>query len=471
MAVAWNKMTKEDVITKSLNLNPDLTIHDVFYENKNWKIIIDCPICKKKRENPTTIAMIKKGSLACKKCRGKKISETKLKADEKDSFYCNDKHDRVKFWDYEKNEKDPREVSKSSHKKYWFCCERGHSFKQSLSDVNAGKWCIHCANMQKESKMASILKQVLKHEFESTIWEYDIGFKGFKGGTSKYDIYVPELNLLIECQSNYHDRTKGKDELKKEYAINNGYDFIELDCRDFTPLECIQLFFPYIDEIPDYVDLDLNTSINWNIQEVQSMISNTDYTLPEICNILNIKISSLHYRISTGEIILPDDKKIEEPIVVLNLNGEYITQYESIAEACRQNINFRSSDICSCCKGKQKTHRGYLFKYLKEYEELKDEFGNIQVCEDYHKIDKNSHKKKVLQLSKDGKFIKEFNSISDVEKELGYLTSNISLCCNRGCRTSNGYIWLFENDYNEYKKGKFDLNKINKKKKQQTKTL
>ena len=63
----------------------------------------------------------------------------------------------------------------------------------------------------------------------------------------------------------------------------------------------------------------------------------------------------MHYRISTGEIILSDDRKLEEPIVVLDLNGKYITQYKSIAEACRQNIDFRSSDICSCCKGNQKT--------------------------------------------------------------------------------------------------------------------
>ena len=30
---------------------------------------------------------------------------------------------KAEFWDYVKNEKKPREVSKSSHKKFWFNCD------------------------------------------------------------------------------------------------------------------------------------------------------------------------------------------------------------------------------------------------------------------------------------------------------------------------------------------------------------
>lgn len=57
-------------------------------------------------------------------------------------------HDKAKFWS-QRNKVRPRDVFKSSNKKFWFDCENcGHEFDISLGDVNRGKgrWCSYCAS-------------------------------------------------------------------------------------------------------------------------------------------------------------------------------------------------------------------------------------------------------------------------------------------------------------------------------------
>lgn len=66
-----------------------------------------------------------------------------------------------------------------------------------------------------------------------------------------YDFYIPSLNILIEYQGQFHDGTawqqtkehyaeqKIRDAMKKEYAQNNGYNFIEIWYWDYKNIESI----------------------------------------------------------------------------------------------------------------------------------------------------------------------------------------------------------------------------------------
>ena len=60
----------------------------------------------------------------------------------------------------------------------------------------------------------------------------------------------------------------------------------------------------------------------------------------------------------------------------------------------------------------------------------------------YHKLIDNT--KQVSMYSLDGNFIKEFDSITDAEKETGVLGVNISSCCKHKIRQSGGYQWRYE---------------------------
>ena len=66
---------------------------------------------------------------------------------------------------------------------------------------------------------------------------------------------------------------------------------------------------------------------------------------------------------------------------------------------------------------------------------------------DEHKIKlSNSHKKRVLQYSKNGTFLKEYNSVKDACLELSFCPQNITACCRGINKTAYGYIWRYKED-------------------------
>lgn len=52
--------------------------------------------------------------------------------------------------------------------------------------------------------------------------------------------------------------------------------------------------------------------------------------------------------------------------------------------------------------------------------------------------------KKINQYNKEGNFIKKWNSIRDIERELGISNVAITHCCKGQTKTSGGYIWKYE---------------------------
>lgn len=60
----------------------------------------------------------------------------------------------------------------------------------------------------------------------------------------------------------------------------------------------------------------------------------------------------------------------------------------------------------------------------------------------------------VVQLSKDGQFIKEFDTVSDAARAFGSnIATNISYCCNGKRVYAYGYRWMYKKDYdNQFNK-------------------
>lgn len=54
--------------------------------------------------------------------------------------------------------------------------------------------------------------------------------------------------------------------------------------------------------------------------------------------------------------------------------------------------------------------------------------------------------KKVNQYDLEGNFIKTWNSIVDITKELGIQGPGISCCCNKKTKKSHGFVWKFTSE-------------------------
>lgn len=423
-------------------------IAKLYTKGSGKKVEVICYICGKTRF--ISVNTIKE-NLVCEDCKSIVISKSKEFCKIEDSFEMNDKYNKLKYWNYDKNIKLPHEVYKGSTEKFWFVCDNEHSFKAGLAYINGKRatWCPHCANLLKESKMASILKQIVKREFPNSVWEYDIGFKGIKGGASKYDIYIPEVNLIIECQSEYHDKKRSFDKFKREFAINKGYYYIDVDYRDFDLLQAVQLFFPYIKEIPDYIIHTKNVRVDWDIEQAQKLLNETNLNQKEIAEKIGASNKSFYDKVHRNILDVPLDKRIYVAVVQIDFDGNFVRKH-SKANHFKQ-YGFNTPDICQCCKGYQKTHKGYIFMYESKYNAIKNSDGSVNLKEDYEKIYKNANKKKVLQIDLAGNIVSEYGSISEVERKTGFLTSNISACCSGVSKTSNGYVWVYKSDYRQNK--------------------
>jgi hypothetical protein len=282
----------------------------------------------------------------------------------------------------DKNKKSPYEYKPFSNENVYFKCSNNKhdDFNIIISNyVNQNFRCPDCSNEQKESIMATTLKQVLKHEYPNTKWEYDAGFRTPKNYIGRYDIFVPELNdLLIECQSEYHDNPEQQiiDKLKKEYALNNGYNYLAIDKRNYSPLQAIQIFLPNIDKVPDYVDISKNTNLNWDLKKAQELL-NDGYTYQEVADMVGTTYGSLTKFIKINILIKPKDYKIKMPskhikIVCLSKkDNSLVSIYNSLTEAA---INLGNKKyIINICKALKKLHNeayGFKWMYYDEYIQL-----------------------------------------------------------------------------------------------------
>ena len=57
-------------------------------------------------------------------------------------------------------------------------------------------------------------------------------------------------------------------------------------------------------------------------------------------------------------------KKTGKKIYQYELDGTLVATYTSIMDAERLNPTFYHSEISKCCKGKNKTHKGYKWSYV-----------------------------------------------------------------------------------------------------------
>ena len=93
---------------------------------------------------------------------------------------------------------------------------------------------------------------------------------------------------------------------------------------------------------------------------------------------------------------------------------------------------------------KDKTgHKGYNRIIKRAVRQVVNQIKYLKDKEDYtipHLYEK------VNQYDIFGNFIRSWDAISDIERSLGFATTNISKCCKGLIKTSNGYIFLYEGD-------------------------
>jgi DNA-directed RNA polymerase subunit RPC12/RpoP len=166
--------------------------------------------------------------------------------------------EKAKYWS-PNNKKSPYEVATYSNKKYKFICEKcGNEFEKILNDLNQkdiGVVCKDCKGSQLEQSTKKVLdKYNIKYKRE---YSYDDLF-GIGKQPLRFDFYLLDYNLLIECQGQQHvKRAKGW-QTEESFKRQQIYDKRKKDYCKKNNIKLLEIWYYEIDNIEDILINELN---------------------------------------------------------------------------------------------------------------------------------------------------------------------------------------------------------------------
>lgn len=183
---------------------------------------------------------------------------------------------------------------------------------------------------------------------------------------------------------------------------------------------------------------------NFNIELIKEYSSFSKEELIKILNIEEIRyiaeFNSMNpngYNMQCGG--KSSTESLKRPVDKYSLQGEFIQSYESASAACEDSKKrLNCSHILECCNGKLYSSGGYVWRYHGES------------FDKYNTVDKRFTP--VNQYSKDGEFLKCYNSIAEAVYEIFHTTnhknysSHITSCCKGARKTAYGFIWKYNTD-------------------------
>lgn len=222
--------------------------------------------------------------------------------------------------------------------------------------------CSQCGK-RGESLHALVLKQMFLHYYPDTIVEDPTFRSGDTGKIRPTDIVNHRLKIAVEIQSQWHDfdDIKKKDEQKRQFWLNKGYNFYDPDIQDYTVLEMCQLFFD-IDQIPDFIDYHYSDGINARL--VQQYLDDGK-SISEICSLLKVSSHQIWDAEKTGKIHYPEfySNCRKLPVAQYDANGSLIAKYQSISEAARV-VGCNIVNLTKHLRENKPTYHGYVWAYI-----------------------------------------------------------------------------------------------------------
>ena len=161
-----------------------------------------------------------------------------------------------------------------------------------------------------------------------------------------------------------------------------------------------------------------------------------------ISNLGNVKSTSRHVRLQNGLLMKLPDR------VLKTMNRSGYRMVNLFKDGKTKSVNVHRLVALSFIPNPD----NLPFVNHKDEVRSNNEVSNLEWCSCKYNLnygtstDRRSKKrmKKLLQLSIDGTFIKEWNGLALASRETGYNFKNISQCCLGKRKTAYGFIWRYK---------------------------
>lgn len=137
-----------------------------------------------------------------------------------------------------------------------------------------------------------------------------------------------------------------------------------------------------------------------------------------------------------SEDYLEKRKLIGKIVEQYDLNGNLLKEWPTM-KMIKEKLNIGVDGIRECCNNKRESFKGFIWKF-KSKSKIENDISNSY----------NPNCKSILQYSLNGKFIKEWNSASEIQEKLGLDNHTIRACCRGNYNTCGNYIWLYKESNN-----------------------
>lgn len=230
------RKTNEQFLQEVAARHPELIVNSE-YISSEVKVNCTCKICGHKSDYyPATLTH---GSGGCFVCGNNKISEALTMSLDEFTKQLRMINDNIIIIGGYTNASEHVDVE---------CKVCGHRWSPVAKSLTHGAGCPRCAMSHGERTIKRYLddynvEYVPQKQFEQLV--------GINGGLLSYDFYLPQYNLLIEYQGEYHDGTvpiqteveflkqQEHDKRKKEYAKVHNIKLLEIWYWDFGNIEQI----------------------------------------------------------------------------------------------------------------------------------------------------------------------------------------------------------------------------------------
>lgn len=232
-----NKQTKshEQFISELYDVNNSIKVLSKYSGIKNK---VDCKCLIHNQTFVMSAEHLLRGETGCKECINVKNHLSGLKTHEQFIGELADINANIEVVGQYNGAKSRIEVK---------CLKCGHIWTPVASSLLCGTGCPCCKRSKGEERIERYLTD------NNIKFESQKKFSDLRNTLPlSYDFYIPEHNLLIEYQGQFHDgsasmiekekyfdKQQRNDRLKKDYAKNNHYNFLEIWYYDYKNIESI----------------------------------------------------------------------------------------------------------------------------------------------------------------------------------------------------------------------------------------
>ena len=397
-------------------------------------------------------------------------------------------------FDLEKNKMKPNEVAAHSATMIWWKCKYcGKSWKTAASN-RTGKWktgCPHCNSEYHTSFPEQALLYYIKQFYTDVINGYIIQ------GSKELDIYIPSLQIAIEYDGVAWHTDKEKDEKKNKDCVERGITLIRVREKGLSTLQT-----PYTNY--NVIPNDLNSLEKVIILLLSNELNISSDKIDVNLTRDTIKIQSGYRTIKQDKSLSALFPEIAEEWSY-EKNGELTPDKISFGSGlkvwwkCKECGNEWKTDVshrtssgrgCPKCR-REKAHNKFMTQMLEKTVTLQD--GYPDVAKEWHK-QKNGEQSPATMAAMSGKKVwwqcsvcgnewqatisnrtkqgagcpecarlrsrnkkkcrkilcvetnRIYNSIAEIEREMGINHACIIACCKGKHQTAGGFHWKYADE-------------------------